>query len=99
MFVHHPDDMFVLVYTWDSAKLVAMEDLKIQKRWQKGLIVAKLSEWEQIKWALSVDEGEVDVIYKNKIEKLDLKDLKLKNRNTKLDKIFDKQIERIENIN
>ncbi len=99
MFVYNPEDMFVLVYSGNSAKLVAMEDLKIQKRWQKWLIVAKLQDWEEIKWALSVDEGEVDVVYKNRIEKLDLKNLKLKNRNTKLDKIFDKEIERIENLN
>ncbi len=98
MFVHNPEDMFVLVYSSKGAKLVAMEDLKIQKRWGKGLIVAKLQPDEELKWALSVDEGEVDLIFKDKTAKLDLRNVKLKNRNTKLDNIFDKDVERIEVI-
>jgi hypothetical protein len=44
MFVYNPSDPFILVYTEKGAKLVSFEDLKIQKRGQTGLKIAKLGE-------------------------------------------------------
>ena len=96
MFVYNPKDPFILVYTETGAKLVNFEDLKIQKRWQTWLKIAKLWENEKIKWWLSVSEWELKYATKSWITKtLSIKDIKLKNRDTKIDNIFNEKVEKI----
>lgn len=48
---------FIFIHTENKWKLLNMEDLKIQKRWGKWVIVAKLDWKENLKWWLAIDEG------------------------------------------
>ena len=96
MFVYNPMDPFILVYNENWAKLVSFEDLKIQKRAQAGLKIAKLWQWEKIKGAISVSEWIVKYCSPSgKTKEVNLKQIKLKNRDTKLEKFTDEKIERM----
>lgn len=89
-------ELFVLIYSQYWAKFINMEDLKKQKRWQKGLQIAKLKAWEEIVWGISVEDGLLHIqTQKGKIQEIDSKNIKLKNRNTKLDNITDSEIKNI----
>lgn len=96
MFVRNKKDPFLLVYSMNWAKLVNFEDLKIQKRWQTWLKIAKLKQSEELKWAFPVSEWEIKYCTPSwKTNKIHLKNIKLKNRDTVLDKITDEKIEKI----
>lgn len=89
-------EMFVLIYSKDSWKFINMEDVKIQKRWQKWLQIAKLSSWEELIGGMSVEDW---ILYMQlsswKVQEIDSKNIKLKNRNTKLEKITEWEIQNI----
>lgn len=90
------DELCIFVYSEDAGKLVSVEDLKIQKRWQKWLVVAKLKSKEYIKWGFAIDEWSLRVRLKNwEVIDINSNDIRLKNRDTQLDKITDKKIEKI----
>lgn len=87
------DEMFIIVYSDDSWKMVALEDLKIQKRWQAWLKIAELKPWEKIRWALALDDWTIRIQTIDwDIKDIHGNDIKLKNRLTKLDKLTDKKI-------
>ena len=96
MFGLWKNDPFIIVYTEKGAKLVNIKDLKIQKRWQSWLKIAKLKDDEYIKWALSVREGKIKYSTASWLTKeIDLKEIKLKNRDTTIDNLFDTKIQKI----
>ena len=95
MFVYH-NQPFIFVYSNNAGKLLNFEDLKIQKRWQAWLQAAVLSEDEKLKWWISIEEGGVKIQETNwKIYDLHSDDIALKNRNTKLEKITNNEIDMV----
>ncbi len=92
MFVHSGEPfMFIYSQTW--WKLISLEDMKLQKRWQKWLIASKISKWEKLLWGISIDEWAVTLKLKTwKLIEIHSNDINLKDRNTKLPKISDKEI-------
>lgn len=95
MFVYN-DEMFIFVYSEHSWKLVSMEDCKIQKRAQAGLVIAELERWQKILWWKAIDEWAVMIeLSSGQVLTLDSKNMKLKNRITKLDKITDDKINKV----
>lgn len=92
----HKDEMFIFVYSDQAWKLVALEDLKMQKRWQAWLKIAELTDWEKIMWGMSIEEWAVRIQLANhQVIDIHSNDIKLKNRLTKLDKLTDHKIKRI----
>lgn len=73
------DEDFILVYTSNSAKLLNIDDLKVNRRGHKGQSVATLKITEKMLWALPINEGNIRI-------KLDNGELKtLHNDTMKLD--------------
>lgn len=95
MFLYN-EEMFIFIYSQDSGKLVSMEDCKIQKRAQAWLLVAELQRWQKIIWGKAIDEWAVMIeLTSGQVIALDSKNMKLKNRITKLDKITDWKINKV----
>jgi len=83
--------MFIFVHSQKGGKLIALEDLKEQKRAQRGLVATTLKQDEKLKGVLSIDDGAITLRYKDgTLGKIHSNDVKLKNRYTPLDKIFEK---------
>ena len=45
-----------------NAKSILTEELKIKRRWRAGNIWTKLKEWENIIWAINLDEWEIKLL-------------------------------------
>lgn len=89
----HSWEPFMFLYTETWWKLISLEDMKLQKRWQAWLIWSKLDSWEKLLWWLSIDEWAVTLKLKNwKLQEIHSNDIPLKDRNTKMTKISDKEI-------
>jgi len=89
-------EMFIFVHSQKGGKLIALEDLKVQKRAQRWLVAATLKEGEEIRGVLSVDDGAVTLRYKDgSLAKVHSNDVKLKTRYAWLDKVSEREIERV----
>ena len=89
-------EMFVFVHSQKGGKLIALEDLKEQKRAQRGLVATTLKENEELRGVLSIDDGAITLRYKDwALWKIHSNDVKLKNRYTPLDQISEKEVESV----
>ncbi|UFX82592.1 DNA gyrase/topoisomerase IV subunit A [Candidatus Absconditicoccus praedator] len=84
---------FIFIHTNKGGKLISMEDMKIQKRGQAGLVATKLDSNEKLLGGISIDEGAVMMKLSNgKMVEIHSNDIPLKDRNTKPGKITEKEI-------
>jgi len=89
-------EMFIFVHSQKGGKLIALEDLKEQKRAQRGLVATTLKPDEELRGVLSIDDGAITLRYKDgTLGKIHSNDVKLKNRYTPLDKISEKEVESV----
>lgn len=84
---------FIFIHTNKWGKLISMEDMKIQKRWQAWLVATKLDSNEKLLGGISIDEWAVMMKLSNwKMVEIHSNDIPLKDRNTKPWKITEKEI-------
>lgn len=84
---------FMFLYSQNAGKLISLEDMKIQKRWQRWLIGTKLSKWEKLLGWISIDEWAVTLKLKTwKLVEIHSNNIKLKERDKKMSKISEKEI-------
>lgn len=94
--IRHSGEPFIFLYSDKGWKMISLEDLKIQKRAQAGLQVAKLEKWEKLVWGIAIDDWGVKMLLANghSVE-LHSNNMKLKTPSKPLDPVASETIKRV----
>lgn len=84
-------------YSW-NAKAILTEDIKIRRkwRWKPGYIYTELWNWEEIVWAVNIDEGNIKILLADgQIRTFDIDKVPLLSPNKKMQKVVWWKIKKI----
>jgi len=92
-------DLYLAMFSdkW-NAKAILTEDLKIRKkwRWRPGDVYTKLEKWENIVWAINIDEWDIKILlWDGQIRTFDVDKVPLLAPNKKMKKVVWWKVKRI----
>ena len=92
MFVHRWEE-FILVYSENAAKLLNLDDLKINRRWHKWQVVAELTSKQELIWWLAINEWNIRIKLNNdELKTLHNDTMKLDEPESELEQITNQSI-------